>query len=196
MLPHDNPATPAPSSATRARSPSFLRRQEPTHQPPTPRKFIPPPPPFRGEVRWGVRSTEPPPERVYTSTIPTPNRHPCVPSPPPLRPIPVIPAQAGIHAPQHPRHSRSVIPAQAGTHASNTYPKKIHPSPLLGGRLGGGWKAPSRHQSVFTPPPSLLPTTIPAPLQPPPLRPPRHSCAGRNQATSTASTHPDPRRPA
>ncbi len=63
-------------------------------------------------------------------------------------------------------------------------PSPIHPSPLLGGRLGGGWEvAIVLHRSLSTPhlTPSLpLPlrhspshSVIPAPLS-------RHSCAGRN----------------
>ena len=75
-----------------------------------------------------------------------------------------------------PAPSLSVIPAQAGTaqagtthpnahnqHAPTNSPKKIHPSPLLGGRLGGGWDVPSGPQ---------LPSNTPIAS--------RHSCAGRN----------------
>ncbi len=88
-------------------------------------------PPKRGEVRWGVGGTERPP-----SVHPSPpfTRHSRAPPPP----LSVIPAQAGTAPP--------VIPAQAGTTPTPLPPSPIHPSPLLGGRLGGGWEAPSRHQ--------------------------------------------------
>ena len=60
-------------------------------------------------------------------------------------------------------------------------PSPIHPSPLLGGRLGGGWDAPSRHQR-------------PAHAAPLSLRPPlRHSCAGRNHAPAHPPPPPPPR---
>ena len=62
--------------------------------------------------------------RCAPSVIPAPN-------PSPLRSPTVIPAPP------------IVIPAQAGTHLAPTPPSPIHPSPLPGGRLGGGWNAAS-----------------------------------------------------
>ncbi len=41
-----------------------------------------------------------------------------------------------------------------------TPPSPIHPSPLLGGRLGGGWEAPSVHQRPSGRPPSLPPSLL------------------------------------
>ena len=99
------------------------------------------------------------------------------------------------------RHScaPSVIPAQAGTHPpQRPLSPPIHPSPLPGGRLGGGWEATSERQ-----PPSNTrspPAVIPAPLSSTPIAHPsflaspiipapslRHSCAGRNPARATAA---------
>ena len=89
----------------------------------------------------------------------------------------------------------SVIPAQAGTQALPTPPRTpspIHPSPLPGGRLGGGCEATNHPTNRATPDrpcsTSVTPTlsVVPAPLppsvisMPPPshLQPsPRHSCA-------------------
>ena len=60
--PPSTPRSPPPSFPRP--SPSFLRRQEPT-APPTPLPHLPLPqfipPPFQGEVRWGVECHEPPP---------------------------------------------------------------------------------------------------------------------------------------
>ena len=127
-------------------------------------------PPSRGEVRWGVEE----PRAAATSRA-----RPDHPSPSPH----VIPAPPS-----------SVIPAQAGTH-TRTSPSPIHPSPLPGGRLGGGWKAPSRRHQPCAPrspiplpptrhsctPPSVIPaqagTRTPIRHSCAPLR---HSCAGRN----------------
>ena len=82
-------------------------------------------------------------------------------------------------------------------------PTPIHPSPLLGGRLGGGWNAAiRRRQSRYTPiahatpsvtptPPSITPT--PSSISPtPPLR---HSCAGRNLRPPAPLRAATPRRP-
>ena len=91
----------------------------------------------------------------------------------------VIPAQAGTCTP------RSVIPAQAGTHApQRTKPlpsSPIHPSPLLGGRLGGGCGAPSIHQRPKWPPalpPERIHTSV-IPTIPSFLR--RQECAQRRR---------------
>ena len=128
--------------------PSFLRRQEPT----APQHSFPAPipnsslPPSRGEVRWGVRGREPPPaaepppappERIHASVIPAPPpRHSC--------------------AGRNPPHPNTPFPP----------PSPIHPSPLPGGRLGGGWEAASHHQRPSGrphPPERIHASAIPAP---------------------------------
>ena len=91
--------------------------------------------------------------------------------------------------PEHPRtpplSRHSCAGRNHSTHqATRTkhLPKKIHPSPLLGGRLGGGWEAPIVHQRSnrrFRHP-CAPPLVIPAP-------PSRHSCAGRNHSTHQAT---------
>ena len=46
-------------------------------------------------------------------------------------------------------------------------PPPIHPSPLPGGRLGGGWDAPSHHHRPCTPrSPSVTPASPPSHLRP------------------------------
>jgi len=70
-------------------------------------------------------------------------------------------ATAGPARPDHPRQPLSliptplsVIPAQAGTRATPTVatsPSPIHPSPLPGGRLGGGYEATSRRTNRTAP---------------------------------------------
>jgi len=66
--------------------------------------------------------------------------------------------------------------------ASHLPPSPIHPSPLLGGRLGGGWEAASVRRAG-----ACAPIAPPVSPLPPFLRPSpsflllfRHSCAGRN----------------
>ncbi len=73
--PHPHPSFPRPH-------PSFLRRQEPP-RPPTPHPPFPNSslPPFRGEARWGVESTEPPP-------APAPPHPPSFPPPSSVIPAP------------------------------------------------------------------------------------------------------------
>ncbi len=51
----------------------------------------------------------------------------------------------------------------------------IHPSPLPGGRLGGGWEVASKRRPLFLHPDG--PSSF--------LRPLRHSCAGRNLRAPT-----------
>ncbi len=135
------PVIPA-QAGTRARRGQLAA---PTTQPtPTPSP-IHPSPPSRGEARGGWNAA---------------SRHRQLRRPPPslLRPLPVIPAPL------------PVIPAQAGTRARRGQlaapttqptpaPPPIHPSPLPGGRLGGGWNAASQHRQLRRPPPSLLPST-------------------------------------
>ena len=101
-------------------------------------------------------------------------------------------ATAGPTRPDHPRpaplsHSRtsSVIPAQAGTHPPHhPPPPSIHPSPLKGGRLGGGGTP-----RAATAGPARPDHPRPAPL-PHPRAPLRHSCASRNHRTPPLP--PDP----
>ncbi len=146
------------------------------------------------------RATTPtPPKRIHTPATPTqagtthpPPRHSCAPT--------VIPAQAGTAQPPHPYSPR---------HPTPTPPSPIHPSPLLGGRLGGGWEAPSVHQrpsnraTTPTPPkrihtpatPAQAGTTHPHPVIPaPPSVIPAQAgtSAGRNRATPTSLLTPPP----
>ena len=76
-------------------------------------------------------------------------------------------------------------------HAPRTPPSPIHPSPLLGGRLGGGWEAASQHRRSLAPQaptpaaaPRISPSVIPVSPSPSFLRrqEPRahHSCLRRN----------------
>ncbi len=94
--------------------------------------------------------------RPRTSTNPTPRRQHAPHQPSPLRPLSVIPAQAGTNAPtQHPSPHSSL-------HLTRTLPPSpIHPSPLPGGRLGGGWEAANQHQPHATPPARTPPTPRP-----------------------------------
>ncbi len=101
--------------------------------------------------------------------------------PPPRSPLPVVPALL------------TVIPAQAGT-APHTHPhltsplSPIHPSPLPGGRLGGGWDAASERQPPSTTPIASSGRSCPTN---------RHSCAGRNRRLSRhscAGRNPRPHR--
>ncbi len=147
---------------------SFLRRQEPSH--------------------------------------PAPPRHSCAGRNPAIPPRPVIPAQAGtqpsrpvIPAPsssflrrQEPSHpAPSFLRRQEPSHPAssflrrqepshpNTHPSSpIHPSPLPGGRLGGGWESRSSATRRAAPSPSCAaPLIAPRPLRlaPRPLRlAPRH----------------------
>ncbi len=122
----------------------------------------------------------------------------------PRHPLSVTPAPVPSH-PRPLRHTRApsrhtralsvipapfpVIPAQAGT-TPNPPPSPIHPSPLPGGRLGGGCGAPSQHHRSPTPrsptPSPLRHTRALSVIPAPPLR---HSCAGRNHPPQT---HPLP----
>ena len=102
----------------------------------------------------------------------------------------------------------SVIPAQAGTRAPPTHLhplSPIHPSPLPGGRLGGGWEVASVRRPLFNTPIALLRHSC-APHRhscagrnprPPPsfLHPIRHSCAGRNPRATHPPSSPHPPSP-
>ena len=159
-------------------------------------------PPFRGEVRWGVEGRE----RLRRSCAPrSPTQPPCKRATP--TPLLVSPLKGGRDEFSRGQtlvgaRSPSTVPAYAGmtewaqagtphpnaptnTHQANS-PKKIHPSPLSGGRLGGEWNAaseapsPASTAALQTPSPRLPPRHSCAP-SPSFLRPPpRHSCAGRN----------------
>ena len=164
-----------PSPSFLRSSPSFLRRQEPRlypHPRAPPPQFTPPlfqgrvpnsslPPP-RGEVRWGVGG-----HARATAVFQHPNR------PPEL-------ASATTRPPRHfcapPRHSCAGR-NPGSTHTPRT-PSPIHPSPLPGGRLGGGWEA-ARVQQPLSNTPTTHPSSHLPPMRPPrhPTRPLRHSCA-------------------
>ena len=81
-------------------------------------------------------------------------------------------------------------------HAPSHAPKKMHPSPLLGGRLGGGWEATSIHQrSRPRPPPPHAPPPLPCnsviPAQAGTRALPAHSCLRRNDGKGDrAATRP------
>ena len=129
---HHNSPHP-PNRHSRAPIPSFLRRQEHphprTHTPPYPLpQFIPPPLPG-GRLGGGWKA----PSNLHSSRRPK-NRHSRAPIPSFLR------------RQEHP-HPRTPAPPLP--------PSPIHPSPLLGGRLGGGWNAPSHAPSpAHTPAPN------------------------------------------
>ena len=124
-------------SSKAGRPDSCLRRNDGSVNPPTP---TPAPfpnsslPPSRGEVRWGVEAREP---RTKPRSQP---------DPPPATPAP--PSRHSCAGRNHPPP------------LNNPPPSPIHPSPLPGGRLGGGWE--SRASTA----------AVPHPI--------RHSCAGRN----------------
>ena len=124
-------------------------------------------PPSRGEVRWGVEA-------------PSHRHQPCAPRSPIsllLRRIP-RPPTSFLRPP--PSFLRRQEPRPSHTRTS---PSPIHPSPLPGGRLGGGWKPPShRHQPC-------------APRSPIPL-PPRHSCAPLRHSCAGRNPRPPPVIPA
>ena len=138
-----------------------------------------------------------------TPTVPSPS----LPSPPrPLphvfspQPLSVIPAQAGTraalphnsihHTRAHRRH-----PADPHPHPS-AMSSPIHPSPLPGGRLGGGWDAASAlHQPLAPRPARPAPLTVPAPSLPSPPRPLRHPAPSSVYALPV-TTSPSPVTPA
>ena len=158
------------------------RTPTPHPTPVPPPQFIPPPFQGRGEVGGGK-------SRTSTAAL----QHHDLPS----HPVSVIPAPPPS-SPRPRRHScaPSVIPAQAGTHAcadaarpapqrpiQAQSPSPIHPSPLPGGRLGGGWEAPIVHPRSPTPriaPPTPFPSS---------LLPLRHSCAPPSFLRRQEPTH-------
>ncbi len=179
--------------------PSFLRRQERALTagiPPSPRPTLFPNsslPPSRGEVRWGVERRKPAPQSrhapiarvAFRSTIPALPRR----SSPSVVPLSrhssfsVIPARPFRHSCVG-RNARSPR-ASRRAHAQPSSP--IHPSPLPGGRLGGGWNAASQHRSRDTPRIAHIAfrSTIPA-LSPSFLRRQEHGLQRRY-----APQHPD-----
>ena len=117
----------------------------------------------------------------------------------PLRRAPIARSTAAAGSlPPTPRfrhsYAPSVIPAQAGTHHPPPTPPPfpIHPSPLPGGRLGGGWNAASAHEviAVGSGRPLNRRRRLAASNPPLPsfLRSLRHSCAGRNPPPTTHTT--------
>ena len=135
--PHPRPSPPAPKIrhscpllVVPVPSPSFLRRQEPT----SPQYSFPAPfpnsslPPSRGEARWGVEGCE---------RLPTALLHPdrlCLISVAPA--LSVIPALFSSFLPPLRHSCAGRNPPRPNT--PFLLPSPIHPSPLPGGRLGGG----------------------------------------------------------
>ena len=115
------------------------------------------------------RSPAPRPDRPRLS----PFRHSCAPLPPLLRPSSRHSCAGRNHPTSHPA---SPIHPPHTTKRARSSP--IHPSPLSGGRLGGGWNATNqRRQSRHAPIARATPQS-PAPRPDRPrLSPFRHSCA-------------------
>ena len=182
---------PLPPSFLRLPPPSFPRPL-PRHScagrnPPHPNAPKPLPqensslPPSRGEARWGVErrerppATEPPPALSGAhppTVIPAPlTRHPCTPHPSFLRPLSVIPAQVGTPQPPAPR-----IPPLPNSSLPPT-------------RGEARWGVERRERPPAAEPPPALFGAHPQSRHS--CAPIRHSCAGRNQATSGAGTRLD-----
>ena len=131
-----SPTQPPPRARCLQPPASVIPTQAGTHHPPP----TPPPfpnsslPPSRGEVRWGVEARERARGRCAKPRSPTqpPPQARCL--QPPASVIPAFPP--------------SFLRRQEPTHSHTTSPSPIHPSPLPGGRLGGGWKLASAHQAV------------------------------------------------
>ena len=120
-----------------------------------------------------------PPKRIHTTVIPAPTvisapfRHSCAPFP-------------------------SFLRRQELTHPNTHPPSPIHPSPLPGGRLGGGCDAPNAHHRPSARPrpskahPHLHRTRAHRHTRPfrHSCAPSRHSCAGRNPPAPTPTPLP------
>ena len=123
---------------------------------------------------------------------PTLHLHTPAPSPPFPRPSPSFlrRQEPTLHL-QHPLHPKRQLSEPTHLNAPSHSPKKIHPSPLPGGRLGGGCEATSQHhQSRHAPIAHATPPPHPrASIRHTPA-PSRHSCAGRNPPTSTHQATP------
>ncbi len=143
------PRSPMPHLRRTRALPSFLR---------PPPSFLRPPPSF---LRPPPSFLRPPPSFLRPS--------PVIPAP-----LSVIPAQAGTQTLHTPALRRG-YPAAPTTHSTPT-PSPIQPSPLPGGRLGGGWNATSYH-ARRTAPRSPMPHLRRTRALPPFLHPLRHSCA-------------------
>ena len=165
------------------------------HQPPSSHPFPNSSlPPSRGEVRWGVGGHEPsPPVARAPIAHPTPpppsrarpNRPPHFPLHPVARPQiahPTPPPPSRAPSIAHPTPPPSFLRRQEPTLRRGYLttltsrpaltPSPIHPSPLPGGRLGGGWEVTSRLRPVAPPiahPPSTQ-SRAPQSLTPLPLR--------------------------
>ncbi len=154
-------------------------------------------PPSRGEVRWGVRGNA----RLPTALAYTPIAPPTIPahsppSPPTLRHS-CAPTVILLRPHRHSCAPPSFLRRQEPTspHLPSPPPSPIHPSPLPGGRLGGGCEATRVCQPLSPTPRSPLPlfphlsrrsrapSVIPAPF-PPFLR--------RQEPTPTTTPNPFP----
>ena len=165
----------------------------------------------RAAIASPARPDHPPHSPSVTPAPPPPHlrplRHSCAPLRHSCAPLRHSCAGRNHHAPPPP-HLRplSVIPAQAGTTTTTQQspPSPIHPSPLPGGRLGGGWNAASHHHRPCTPrsptplpirhtrAPSVTPTPLPPHLRPSPsfLRP--FPSFLRRQEPPPPPNHPPP----
>ncbi len=128
-----NPGAPRQASRRAHHSPNT---------PPSPNSSLPP---SRGEVRWGVERREPArqsrcaPIAWHRSPALLLFRRSCVSSSSFLR-------RQEPRRPPAPRHSGGPT-----THPTSSPPSPIHPSPLPGGRLGGGWNAASQRTNRAAP---------------------------------------------
>ncbi len=149
---------PPPRHSCAGRNP---RRQEPAH-PPTPPSPIHPSPLLGGRLGGGWEA----PSGRRSNYAP---------------PSPTPPAATAVrHSCSFPSFLRRQEPAQAaGTAPTHPHspPSPIHPSPLLGGRLGGGWEAPSVRKSNYAPQSPRHPSPPPPSVIPAQAGTYRHSCA-------------------
>ncbi len=148
------------------------------------------------------------PDRPRLASSATPVPPPPPPRPPPSFPPPPPSPQPSSVTPAPPSSFlRRQEPAQPPCPPPSRLPQEIHPSPLPGGRLGGGWKPASQRTNRLCPDRPRLASPSPqrllrhpcgllrhprassvTPAPPPPPLPPltvipvpsRHSCAGRN----------------
>ena len=175
---------------------------------PPPRHFCAPPSPFLRPLPVISRPTSVIPAQAGTRRPPNLERAAPSPAPPathaaspPNKPKQIRtnpntanrPDQIGAPPGSPPNTPKRNNPEHERPPPLNTTLFPNHPSPLKGGRLGGGWNAASRAPSPArsaAPLPSFLHLFL------------RHSCAppsvipAQAGTRATASAHPDPRRPA